>query len=294
MVNLIYSPFNSLNMRPENILQASVLDIIFENRNKGYGAYELRRHYNQRLSISMAIVFSIVGILIAISAISKLFSHHSAVVNPFSNRGTTTVVELLRDPQKPKEPEKVKSPEKKKSLNQSKLKEVQYTNRFKYEQNTLMPPPTQLQLMNHLISNKTDSSGINTVGNRPFIPKPLEPVTGEGTISVVDANPVSNSRVSEPASFPGGNEALIRFLQRNLKVPSELEAGESKRVVASFVVKADGSIEALDIKNSAGKSFDQEVIRVIGLMPKWKPARLGDRSVAVYFSLPVVFTVSEE
>jgi TonB family protein len=72
--------------------------------------------------------------------------------------------------------------------------------------------------------------------------------------------------------FPGGYSVWIKFLNRNLKRPPELEAGESKTVVVQFLVSADGDVNNIQIKESAGTSFDTEVLRVLKRMPKWKPA----------------------
>jgi protein TonB len=90
--------------------------------------------------------------------------------------------------------------------------------------------------------------------------------------------------------FPGGLEALKRFLGKNLRMPSEDQAPETAiRVVAHFVVDKDGSISAVDLMQSGGKAYDNEVKRVLSKMPHWKPGMQHGKPVAVYFYLPVVF-----
>ncbi len=94
--------------------------------------------------------------------------------------------------------------------------------------------------------------------------------------------------------FPGGIEALKRYLNRNLRMPeSSLEPGSIVHVVARFVVGADGRVRDIEIIQAADAVFNIEVKRVISKMPDWKPGSQNQRNVAVYFDLPVNFVSSE-
>jgi protein TonB len=90
--------------------------------------------------------------------------------------------------------------------------------------------------------------------------------------------------------FPGGTEALKRFLIRNLRMPeNNLEEGAQVKVIARFVVGADGRVRDIEIILPADAEFNAEVKRVIAKMPDWKPGSQNHRNVAVYFNLPVNF-----
>ncbi len=89
--------------------------------------------------------------------------------------------------------------------------------------------------------------------------------------------------------FPGGNDALMKFLSRHLNIPAELEADEKRMVKASFKVSGDGLVTWVEIVQSGGELFDKEVIRVCKRMPKWKPAIQNGIAVPVSYVLPVTF-----
>ena len=95
--------------------------------------------------------------------------------------------------------------------------------------------------------------------------------------------------------FPGGPDALVRFLKSHMRTPEEaMEAGSRIVVKARFVVQKDGSIGGIEILQSGGKPFDEEVMRVVNKMPDWTPGSQNGRNVAVYFTLPIVFEATEE
>ena len=95
---------------------------------------------------------------------------------------------------------------------------------------------------------------------------------------------------SRAPGFPGGYEVWMDFLNRNLKPPSELAAGERKTVVVKFNVSADGSISNIQVVQSAGAAFDAEVLRVLGRMPKWKAAIENGKPANAVITQPVTFS----
>ena len=96
--------------------------------------------------------------------------------------------------------------------------------------------------------------------------------------------------VEKMPEFPGGKEAFGRFLSRNLKYPLlAQENGIEGRVVCRFVVNKDGSISDIEVVKGVEESLDQEVIRVLKLMPKWIPGRQGGKVVRVKFTQGIRF-----
>ena len=96
--------------------------------------------------------------------------------------------------------------------------------------------------------------------------------------------------------FPGGMDAMMKYLYENIKYPAEAEAaGKDGRAIVQFIVKKDGSIGNVEIIRSSGdNSLDTEAIRVIASMPKWNPGTLGGKPVNVRFMIPVVFKLPKE
>lgn len=112
-------------------------------------------------------------------------------------------------------------------------------------------------------------------------PAPVQEESDEGEIfEVVEQNP----------SFPGGDQKLMEWLQKNLKYPSiAQENGIQGRVMVSFVVNKDGSVVDPKVIRSVDPSLDKEAIRVVSAMPKWIPGKQRGKTVRVKYTLPVTF-----
>lgn len=273
-------------MKSEQILTADLLDIIFENRNKAYGAYSIRRAYPSHLKKAMGIM-----LLMVVSASVYVMSKPKKGDTAFSReKDTVTVILDEVDINKPKEQEP-------------------------HQQRTVAEqPPTRPDFVpqivdDHLVENevpdRTDTTTYNpgaevnagTPGGEEFVQANKGPetiITPDHVQTPAPAEPAILESPDEKAEFPGGLEAWTRYLRRMLRVPEDLEAGDRKTVRVKFVVNADGEVTDAIITLSGGKEFDKEVLRVIGRMPKWKPGKQRGKPVASYFTQPVTFTVPEE
>ena len=96
--------------------------------------------------------------------------------------------------------------------------------------------------------------------------------------------------VEQMPQFPGGQEALMKFLAQNLRYPEEArKAAIQGRVIASFVVRKDGSLTDIEVMRGVNPSLDDEAIRVIKSMPKWEPGKQRGQAVSVKYTVPVTF-----
>ena len=99
--------------------------------------------------------------------------------------------------------------------------------------------------------------------------------------------------VEEMPDFPGGVQALMDYLSKNVRYPAEAHAiGAQGRVIVSFTVKKDGSIADTKVERSVNPYLDKEAMRVIAAMPKWKPGKQRGEAVNVKFTVPVAFRLS--
>jgi len=89
--------------------------------------------------------------------------------------------------------------------------------------------------------------------------------------------------------FPGGKAVLLGFFNRNLKSSLPLTGAERKFAVVQFVVNADGQVDDLQIKHSAGNVFDNELLRILKRMPRWKPATINGKQVDATVTQPLTF-----
>jgi len=106
-------------------------------------------------------------------------------------------------------------------------------------------------------------------------------------------NKVIFSHVEVMPQFPGGDEALIKYLHDNVNYPKEAaEQGIQGRVTVRFVVTPSGAIEDVSIQKELDPVCDEEAIRVVKAMPNWIPGKQNGKTVTVYYSLPIVFKLS--
>ena len=265
-------------MTNKEILQADFLDILFENRNKAYGAYALRRNYNHRLQRSVGISLSVTFlILMSVSTRIRNFDNRIPDKEPDLK---LSIIDIPKD--KPREPEEIKPKEKP-------VAETKFTDQIKFVPENIKPDmPDQNEIINSLISDKTvkgvipDETAITGTKSDKESNKPLNDDEKVTVFSHSDAQ------------FPGGREAFTEFLKKYLVTPGDLEPGEKKGVLVRFMVDVDGTISKTEIVQSGGDKYDKEVIRVLHKMPKWVPAMQNGIRVATYFTQPVTFIGIEE
>jgi protein TonB len=134
-------------------------------------------------------------------------------------------------------------------------------------------------------------------------PEPVTNALSSPEPTVTTAAPVEPAKEPEilhrseiMPEFPGGDAAMRRFLQKNMRFDfEEMEAGSRIEIRCRFVVDKDGKVKGIEItKTGGGGEFDKEVTRVIAKMPDWKPGYQNGRNVAVYFTLPVIVEVPEQ
>ncbi|MFA6751517.1 MAG: energy transducer TonB, partial [Fermentimonas sp.] len=96
--------------------------------------------------------------------------------------------------------------------------------------------------------------------------------------------------VEEQPEFPGGNEALMKYLSENIKYPFiALDNGIQGSVITNFVIEKDGTLTDVKVARGVDPSLDKEALRLIEAMPRWKPGKQKGEVVRVRYSLPVVF-----
>lgn len=115
-----------------------------------------------------------------------------------------------------------------------------------------------------------------------FIEEVEEEVVEEKIFSIVEEMP----------SFPGGDEALLKYLGKNIKYPAiAKDAGIQGTVYVTFVVDEKGDVRDVKVLRSIGGGTDEEAIRVVENMPRWKPGKQRGKAVKVQYNLPIRFTL---
>ena len=267
-------------MTSNEILKADLLDIVFDNRNKQYGAYALRKKYKSRLIISLAIALSSMFLLFLLQ--------NKGIINPGGPMQRVETVEL-KNIEMPKALPKV--------IHFPKLPSLPRL------PNSVIPPDLSNIKMKPDINATTLIPDIRSIENIPLsgLPGTGQPngtLNGNINSDLTDKKDNTNGKeftpVEKQPEFPGGMAAWSRFLTKYLKTPDDIEAGEKKTVLIRFQVAADGSVTNFDIVKSAGTEYDNEVIRVLKKMPKWNPAIQNGHPISVSFMQPVTFIGPEQ
>lgn len=119
---------------------------------------------------------------------------------------------------------------------------------------------------------------------------PDEQKTAEGTFTPASEDEDVFDVVEKMPEFPGGMQALLDYLMKNVKYPKEAEDAKTQgRVIATFVVNKDGAIRNAKIVRSVDPALDNEALRVINAMPNWTPGRQNDKAVNVKYTIPISF-----
>lgn len=265
------------------ILQTSFDDIVFEHRNKQYGAYALRNGYANRLLLALGSGMSV--ILLG----AFIFMNRPAADNgsQLPEREAMLVRTIEMPKEKPVEPAKPKKASPKKPA--PKVAMVKYISQIKIEKEVKHEMAAVEELEGKAIGEQ-NQEGKEADGTVTPEPEPKATGTGNGQAEATGADFTAVERGPE---FPGGAIALKKFLARNLSSPDNLEQGELKTVRVRFRVDKDGTVSSLEILASGGEDFDDEVVRVCRKMPKWIPALQNGVHVPVSYILPVTFMGSE-
>jgi len=269
-------------METNKILNADILDIVFDGRNKEYGAYQLRKTYNRRLSYSLAVMFGVALVAVAGTVLGKTGDPNKM---PLIVQGEVSLASVIDKPAPPPPP----PPPPPKEI---KIKQIEFTPPKIVKEQVAVPPPK----MDDLDEVKIGAKTIDGVKGDIVAP-PVEVSVGGVKPPVKEADYTGVfETVQIQAQFPGGPDAWQKYLSRNLQVdvPTENGATPGKyAVVVSFIVDREGNISEVKAETDPGFGTADEAVRVIKRGPKWTPAIQNGRSVIYRQKQTIVFQVTE-
>ena len=262
------------------------VDLVFEGRNKSYGAYRLRRSTTKRN------IIAVISVLILVLACFIILTVKNIVDEQRAKVAVTQVTELsLNQPKKKAEVKQkkieIKQPEKVVERVKSSIKFTAPVIKKDEE----VKPEEELKTQDELMNTKVAIGTFNVIGNddangevlkaKEVIAQPEPPKEEENKVFEV---------VEQMPSFPGGDAALMKYLQENTHYPTiAAENGVQGRVVVGFVVEKDGSITDVTVIKSQDPSLDREAARVVKSMPRWIPGKQNGSAVRVKYQVPVTF-----
>lgn len=276
-------------MDANKIQSADILDIIFDGRNKEYGAYELRKTYNKRMT--KALVGTVLILLLAVlgNILANTVGKESKelIVQDVSLENVTQE-EKKPEPPPPPPPPKQEPP---------KVEITKFTPP-KIVKDEEVKEEDEIKEVEKLEDTKIGTINQEGAKDEGIVAPPVESGTGvvEAPKKEEDYDKIFTV-VQIPAEFPGGLPAWAKYLERNLNrdLPVENGAPPGKyTVVVSFIVAKDGAISDVVAENDPGYGTKAEAVRVITRGPKWKPAVQNGRNVIYRHKQSITFMVSEE
>lgn len=277
-------------MEANKILDADILDIIFDGKNKAYGAYQLRKTYNSRMgkamiAVGVLLILVVGGVLLAGFISAKNAKDELTVVD-------TKMAEVKKDeppppPPPPPPPTPPPPPE---------IKQIQFTPPKIVKDEEVKKDEVIKELEpDAVISTKTvESDNTKQVVQAPVEDKGTQVV--EVPVKAVEEDKVF-TKVEIEAEYPGGTGAWKKFLERNLngQVATDNSAPTGTyTVVVRFIVAKDGSVSDITPETSVGYGMENEAVRAIKKAPRWTPAQQNGNVVKAYRRQPITFKVAEE
>lgn len=270
------------------------VDLVFAGKNQGYGAYKLRKGTSGR-NIKALVILIIAAALVGGFLAWKVIEQKNAE----QQQAYMEAMQLAQLQQEAKKQEKKQEQVKPKVEPKKEIPVARETQKFVapvIKKDELVKETNQMKQMDQLdakiavgtethegAKDRTIEAVRNDIAVATPPPAPKEEVT-QKVFDVVEVMP----------SFPGGQGALIQYLNSHVKYPVVAqENGIQGRVTISFVVERDGSITDVKVARSVDPSLDKEAARVVSSMPRWTPGKQNGSAVRVKFNVPVVFKLQQ-
>lgn len=285
--------------RNVDLTSAEWNNLIFAEKNKEFGAYQIRKSSDRRHN--MAMLYMLIGLVVIfflIIGFSKWsdYRDEQAALQLQEQREKMMQAQLAQEEEAPEEeePEQQKFEQPEIEVPQEVLATVQVTQiaivdadkvknevmdmDAQKEDNTARGVVTQ--------EGSDDADKFKAVQEVVVVKEPEPEVKKEEEIF---------QAVEQPAQFPGGDAAMMKWLANNVRYPESAQQNDIQgRVIVKFVVEKDGSIGNATILKGVDKDLDREALRVVKKMPKWQPGKNNGVAVRSYFNLPVVFRLQNQ
>lgn len=272
-------------MADENLKYESNLtldEIVFEHRNKEYGAYDLRHTYPKMLTKSFLIG---TAVFLVVSLSPFIYMKIQQINEKDKTEVDAKFIEILDEQpiiEQPKEEEPPPPPPPKEEEKQEVIQNV--VPEPKRAPKIETPPPP----ISKTLDTQTGLQNQEGVKTPTYTPPPPPPSTGKGVVAEVkvNTNEVYDS-VDQSAEYPGGLNGVRKYIADNVDT-SNLEGEGQLTVKLKFIVERDGTVSDVKVTQKSGNSdFDSETIRVVKRLKKWAPAKKNGENVRSYYSIPI-------
>jgi protein TonB len=276
-----------------SLYKAEWLDLVFADRNKSYGAYDLRAHYGDNMMKALAI--TVLGFTVAAVSLTIAFKRDVVDIPPLVQ--TIPDIPIVAPPKAEEPVEAIKkiTPKKAEVAKPAPAPEVNvFTQKFKppvvtsdpvTTEPVVLDPNKQIAGVDHVGDATKPTTGLLDGTNTPGSKEGTGLPRGEA-----DGNRVWEGGLDVMPEPVGGTAAWSKFLQKNLRYPDTEVQG---RVIITFIIEKDGHLTDLKVIKGVISELDREALRVLKLAPAWKPGLQNGKPVRVKYTIPIVFQISE-
>lgn len=268
-------------------------DIIFEGKNKEFGAYELRTQSARRHNIAMLSVVVVIAVFLIVSLFVSRIERAEETITGEAEQEMVSVDTTQDEPEPEEEPEeRFEEPEVEEVLPEEVLNTVKVTEIAIVDDSEVTKEDE--------VKNQEELTQTETAFGATDFDKGTDDVTVVREVRdevVVEEKKAPEpekifTAVEESPKFPGGEAELYKFLNKNIRYP-EIAAQNNiqGRVVVQFVVEKDGSVGEVKVVRGVDPDLDKEAVRVVKSMPKFIPGKMNGQNVRVWHTLPIKFTL---
>ncbi len=268
-------------MDANQILKSDILDIIFDGKNKEYGAYDLRRSYNKRITLALILTFSLIAFFLVVSAIANKMKPTDVPVEMIANE---TVLQQIQ----PNEPPPPPPPPPPQAPPPPPVATVQFTPpKVAKDEEVVKPPPEIKQIEEAKVDVKT-VEGTKDLG---IVAPPSTEVGTQMLAAPVEKKEDPDkifTKVEIEATFPGGTQKWAQYVQRAISNEiDEFGDGDFGTCVVKFIVDKTGKVSDVEATTMKGTKLAQVAVNAIRKGPNWVPAEQNGRKVNAYRLQPV-------
>lgn len=275
-------------MTNAQLAAASFDDIVFDGRNKGYGAYELRGLYQRHVSRALVIATTIFALLITFPLVAAYLKDKTPVVAtiPGVTADPIPYIEppVVITPPTPPPPVAIRT-----APPVATLKDTPF--RVTRDEAATEKVPEAAELATTALGPKTMDGPAAAPG---AVPNDLPATPGPATVAEVAPHVGPYISVEQMPELPGGGgvEAIVAAIQKAVKYPGRaISAGVEGKVYVSFVVNEKGEVTDVKVVKGLGAGLDEETVRAINSLPRFIPGKQNGREVSVSYSVPITFKI---
>lgn len=270
-------------------------DLIFEGKNKDFGAYKLRQASDGRHN--KAFIFVLIGLVVvsvlifSVVKVQEEIAKRELIAQAQEQKMAAMEMEEVEEPEEEETIIEIEQPETppEEILNQQKMTEIAIVPDEEVKDEDAVKSQSELE-QNTAIAGSVDfDDGTDDISK----------IT-EQKVEIIQDKPVEKkaekvfNHVEQMPQFPGGDAELYKFISNNLNYPAmAIENNVQGRVIVQFVVTSDGSVGNVKVARSVDRDLDNEAIRVCKKLPKFIPGKQNGQPVNVWYTLPVTFKLQQ-